>query len=278
MLEYIISGDNMKKLRDYEILNKQVFYRGWHILEYIDAYKNLSSLDMEAIKATIMDALVTSGSIDPKLEYLDFKNLSIVQNKTDDTYSYEKYPNISGIPLWMKEKFRTKCCYVTGGIPVSVYLSIPSCNRCVYDMNMAVSALFEDCTFYRVNYYSPTRLGEIATERPFIEVDMDGIPYLIDNLTRRIIKRSFFERNYGFDIEYAFTKKSLEGKKKEYYETETSDFINMLPYLSFQFWFKGDLRKNAEHVFEIEESKKYFKDAWEEYEQEIKESEKLFIK
>lgn len=49
-----------------------------------------------------MDALVSKKEIDPSLEFLDFDNLCITNSK-ENTYAYEKYPNISGIPLWMKE-------------------------------------------------------------------------------------------------------------------------------------------------------------------------------
>ena len=59
------------KLSDYEILNEQVFYRGWHILEYINSH-DLTELDIEAIKATIMDALVSNNDIDPMIEFLSF--------------------------------------------------------------------------------------------------------------------------------------------------------------------------------------------------------------
>lgn len=258
----------MKKLSDYEVLKTKVFYKKWHILDYIE-FKDLSELDVTAIKATIMDALVSEKCIDPTCEYLDFWNLCITKVKDERMYEFEKYPNICGIPLWMKEMFRTKSCTITGGVPVSVFLSIPSNNRCVYDMNTAVSALFDNCTFYRVSYNSPTRPGERAMDRPFIEIDIDGIDYLVDNLTGCIIRRDFFEENYGFDIDYSFTKQSLEGERKSYYDKSVCDYDNFATYISFYSGFYGVFTNNyacAEHSYELEESKKYFEQAWKEYE------------
>lgn len=269
----------MKKLKDFPILNESVFYKGWHILEYIEVHKELSELDKEAIKATIMDALVYSKEINPSLEYLDFDNLCITEEK-DNAYSYEKYPNICGIPLWMKEMFRTKSIYITGGLPVSIFLSIPTKSRCIYDMNTSVSAFFDDFTFYTVNYKSPTRPGEIALDRPFIEINIEGISYLIDNITRRIIRRDFFEKNYGFDIQYVTKKEDIIGDKKVIYDEHISRYINISPYLSCYYCFDANFRKKreaAEHDYEIEESKKYFPEAWKEYDSYIERMNKFEI-
>lgn len=268
----------MKKLSDFSILKEKVFYRGWHILEYIETHKELTELDKNAIKATIMEALVSSKEIDPSREYLNFDNLCITNDKKDDTYSYEKHPNISGIPLWMKELFRTKSIYITGGLPVSVFLSIPSKSRCIYDMNTSVSAFFEKCTFYTVNYKSPTRLGVIALDRPFVEIEIDGVLYLVDNITRRIIRRDFFERNYGFDIKNSISKEDITEDKKVIYDEHISKHINMSPYLSCYYCFSEDFRKSkeaAEHEYEIEMSKKYFPNAWEDYKRYMEEMNKL---
>lgn len=256
----------MKQLNEYDVLTKSVFYRGWHILEYIEKHE-LSSLDIEALKATIMDALVFHQAIDPDKEYLNFNDLSITSEK-EGNYAYEKYPNVSGIPLWMKELFRTKCVKISGSVPVSMFLTIPNKERCVYDLNTAVSTCFDDWTFYLVNYKSPTRLGEIAKERPFIEVNIDGIPYLIDNLTRRIFRRDFFERNYGFDIIDQTTKYDFDDEMKEHYKEDSSTITLMGPYLAVYFLFypyhqgKGEC---AEHHFEVEQSKEHFKEGWIDY-------------
>ena len=67
----------MKKLEEYEVL-KTVFYRGVSILEYIRLYPNLDDLDVEAIKATIMNALVDSNSIHPEREFLSLDSCAII--------------------------------------------------------------------------------------------------------------------------------------------------------------------------------------------------------
>lgn len=46
----------MTSLLDYDVITNKVFYKCWHILEYIDKHKkNMSELDKETIQATIMD-------------------------------------------------------------------------------------------------------------------------------------------------------------------------------------------------------------------------------
>lgn len=151
----------MKSLFDYEFLVNEVFYRCQPILKWIENNKNMSDLDKEAIQATIMDALVYKKLIDPTIESLDLDHLCIVNNL--EHYVYNKHPNISGIPQWMKEEFRKKCLTITGGIPISLFLAKPPSKfvrYCVYDPNTAVSAIFPDATFYNVFYNSPTRKKE----------------------------------------------------------------------------------------------------------------------
>ena len=171
--------------------------------------------------------------------------------------------------FWMKEKFRTKSIYITGGLPVSIFLAIPSKSRCIYDMNTAVSTFFDNWRFYQVNYSSPTRQGVNVLERPFIEIEIDGILYLVDNITRRIIRRDFFEKNYGFEITSFLEKEKMTSDKQEIYEESVAEYINMAPYLSCYYCFDDNFRKNAaaaEHYYEIEQSKLYFTDAWKDYE------------
>jgi len=269
------------KLSNYKILNEQVFYKGCHILEYISS-NNLTELDIEAIKATIMDALVSNNDIDPMTEFLDFENLCITNEKKGNIYSYEKYPNISGIPLWIKEKFRKKSCKASAGIPISIYLTIVSKNRCVYDMNTASSIVFDDWTSYIVDYDSPTRVGKRAIRRPFIEIYIDGIPYLLDNLTRRIIRRDFFEKNYGFDIKSCSSREKLSSERFKEYLKNFQDYTE-LGFLSFYFSFNETFKTRpdyAEVEFEIEKSKEYFEEAWEKFriEEEIMKREMAYQK
>lgn len=48
----------MTSLLDYDILTNEVFYRCWHILDYIAAHPDMPPLERESIEATIMEALV----------------------------------------------------------------------------------------------------------------------------------------------------------------------------------------------------------------------------
>ena len=48
----------MRELKEYPVLCDEVFYRGMHILDYLYTAKDISSLDIEAIKNTILSALV----------------------------------------------------------------------------------------------------------------------------------------------------------------------------------------------------------------------------
>lgn len=88
----------MKSLFEYDVLVNHTFYRSWHILEYIEKHPDMSELDREAIKATIMDALVYDGAIDPDWEYLDLDNLCISGDSAG--YEYDLHPNVAGIPMW----------------------------------------------------------------------------------------------------------------------------------------------------------------------------------
>lgn len=231
----------MKSLLDYEFLMHEVFYRCWPILEYIEKHPNMPELDKEAIKATIMDALVYKGLIDPGKKSLDLENMCIRDDL--DHYTYELHPNVCGIPQWMKESFRHKIIGISGSIPVSMFLSHPPdkiSRYCVYDPNTAVSSIFPDATFYEVFYTSPTRGIRIESKRPFVEVEIEGVLYLVDILTKRIFKSSFFKENYGFEIvserkissfDEEDTKKyqDLIGESKSFYGDYIPLFEPMIP-------------------------------------------------
>lgn len=214
----------MTSLLDYEFLMHDVFYRCWHILEYIEKHPGMPTLDREAIKATIMDALVYKDLIDPTKESLDLENMCIRDNL--DYYRYEKHPDVCGIPQWMKEAFRHKIIVISGSIPVSMFLSHPPdkiSRYCVYDPNTAVSSIFPDAIFYEVFYTSPTRGIRIESKRPFVEVEIDGIPYLVDILTKRIFKSSFFKETYGFEIVSEMQVSKFDEETKEKYQDLISE-------------------------------------------------------
>lgn len=258
----------MKNLLDYEVLVNEVFYKCWHILDYIEHHPDMQELDKQAIKATIMDALVSKKLIDPKTQSLDFDNLCIVDNL--EHYNYEKYPNISGIPLWMKEEFRKKSLYITGGIPISLFLAKPPSNTlryCVYDPNTAVSSIFKDATFYNSIYNSPTRGVRIEEVRPFVEVDLDGELYLVDTLTKRILKSSWFKETYNFEVKSEFTISKMAEEHLNHYKKEISDYKNLNTIIPFMLpLVESKSRELAEMEYELNQSKLYFNEEWERYE------------
>lgn len=258
----------MKSLFDYDSLLNEVFYKCWHILEYIEKNPNMSDLDKEAIQATIMDALVTRKQIDFNTQSLDLEHLCIVDNL--EYYTYEKHPNICGIPLWMKEEFRKKALHITGGSPISIFLAKPpskDLRYCVYDPNTAVSSIFKDATFYNAIYNSPTRGIRIEEKRPFVEVDIDGILYLVDTLTKRILKSSWFKDTYDFEILEQQTVSKLDKKRKSYYQEDICEWVNFSTTIPFMLLLlENDNPNLAEFKYEVEQSKKYFPDEWKKYE------------
>ena len=255
-------------LFDFDVLNNEVFYKCQHILSFIEKNNKLSKLDSMAIKATIMDALVTKKLIDPKKQSLDLDNLCIVDDL--DHYTYEEHPNICGIPLWMKEKFREKALLITGGLPISIFLSKPpseTVRYCVYDPNTAVSAIFDDATFYNATYTSPTRGITIEKSRPFVEVNINGENYLVDTLTKRILKSSWFKENYNFKEEFKQTISSLSRRKNKMYKEqiqEHNSLAEILPIMLLTLQYDDPF--HAEMKYEVEQSKQYHKKEWEKYE------------
>ncbi|MCH5166663.1 MAG: hypothetical protein J1F35_02100 [Erysipelotrichales bacterium] len=255
----------MKKLEEYELLVSDVFYRCYHILEYIKIKSPLTDLDKEAIMATIMTALVDKELIDPDRDSLDFDNLCIRENYPTGYY-YEKHPFVQGFPLWMKEQMRKSVVAISGSMPISVSLSIyaPGQTRCVYDMNTAVSTLFDDFTFYEVDYDSPTRPGKRAEDRPFLEVEIDGVEYLVDTLTKRLFRSDEFKRRYGFEIKDVVRKSEFNKEQRKIYEEQTTvvtDFHSFAIYLHST----EDMRRYselspfcAEHNYEIEKAKELY--------------------
>ena len=256
----------MKNLFEYDFLVNEVFYKCWPILTWIEKHSNMSELDRLAIQATIMDALVYKGLIDPNKQSLDLDQLRIVDNL--EYYKYEKYPNISGIPQWMKEEFRKKALYITGGLPISVFLSKPPSKvlrYCVYDPNTAVSSIFPDATFYNAIYDSPTREGVRLDEvRPFVEVLIDEEPYLVDTLTKRILKSSWFKSTYNFEVKSSKTISKMNQKDLKFYKDDVKEEINIwvLSILSFPFIEASNSVDISEMKYEIEKSKEYFPEEW----------------
>ena len=262
-------------LYDFEILNKEVFYKCQHILSFLEKNENLSELDRMAIKATIMDALVTKKLIDPNKQSLDLEHLCIVDDL--EHYTYEEHPNICGIPLWMKEKFRQKSIYISGGIPISIFLAKPpskTVRYCVYDPNTAVSSIFDDATFYNAIYTSPTRGITIEESRPFVEVNINGEDYLVDTLTKRILKSSWFKENFDFKEVSKQKISTLSKEKRKMYQEQIQENNNLGELLPITLMvLEFDDPQHAEMKYEVEQSKKYYKEEWEKSRQIEKEFE-----
>ena len=261
----------MKCLFDYDVLVEEVFYKCWHILEYLEKHSSLSELDKEAIKATIMDALVYKKLINPEKESLDLEHLCIRNDLNH--YTYKKNPNVCGIPLWMKEELRKKCLHITGGVPVSLFLAKPPSKisrYCVYDPNTAISSIFKDATFYDVFYQSPTRNVRIEEARPFVEVEIERELYLVDSLTKRIFKSSYFKENYGFEVVNQVRVSELKRKKKGLYQehiSERNSFGTTIPFYEMTISSIRDVPNQAEMIYEFHKCKEYYPQACEEAEE-----------
>lgn len=259
----------MTSLLEYDVLLTEVFYRCWHILEYIENHPDMDELEREAIKATIMDALVTRKLINPEHQSLDLDKLCIVDNL--EHYVYNPHPNICGIPLWMKEKFRTKAIKQSAGLPLSVYLSRPPSKyfrACVYDPNTAVSSIFDDATFYNCFYNSPTRGIRIESQRPFVEVEIDGVLYLVDTLTKRILKSSWFKENYDFESVGEYSISTMQNPRRQYYQEmveDSSDFAVLISMYMFNSSNGGP--QYAEMRYELEQTKINYPEQWEQHEE-----------
>ncbi len=213
----------MKKLEEYAALNDFVFYRHYHILEYIKLKEPLSSLDREALAATIMHALVDLHLIDKERETLDLDNLCIRDDGIG--YHYEEHPFAQGTPLWIKDQLRKKCLMITGGLPVTMKLSMlsPFQKTCVYDLNTAYSCTFSKFTFYEADYDSPTRPGVIAKDRPFLEVEIDGVKYLVDTLLDRLYLSEEFKKRYHMQIKSQFDSWNLNANQQNIYSSHVQE-------------------------------------------------------
>lgn len=265
----------MKSLFEFEVLINEVFYKGWHILEYIENNK-LTELDKEAIKATIMDALVTRNCINPETEFLNLEELSITSNNED--YHYNRTPNVCSIPLHIKDKLRKVCIKQSAGIPVTFFISKPPSKLsryCVYDPNYAVSSIFDEVSFIECIYDSPTRPGIRLTEsRPFIEVPINGELYLVDTITNRIFRSSWFRKTYNLETKDILRKSRFNKKQKKLYEDMTQEkysIAEIIPFYQLTFNLPYQPSDMAEMKYEFEQTKILYPQEWERFEKQDKE-------
>lgn len=258
----------MKRLDSYDVLNKEVFYRGMHILDYLYSDEKIELLDIEAVKATILSALVERNLIDPNREFLDLRTMSITESFYFGCEIYNPHPFVQCFPLWMKEELRKHSLNITGSIPVSVHASRPAggAHFCIYDANTAFSVLFDEFTFINADYDSPTRPKERVTNRPFLEADVDGVTYLFDLLTKRMFKKNDFMLKYNMKIRESLVKSQFNEQQKELYQRDTKEVTNGYDsYLSVTMPFLESMRefpKMQEFVYEIEKSKEYYPEAF----------------
>lgn len=259
----------MRSLYDYDILVRDVFYRSEHILSYIERHPNMSPLDIEALSNTILDALVATGSINPKAESLDLSEMAIVEDLNHITYN--PHPNVTSIPLSIKEAMRHKSLVITGSVPISFFYAKPAgpVSFCIYDMNTALSTLFPEFSFIDCNYDSPTRPGVRATKRPFLEVPINGELYLVDALTKRIFKSSWFKRVYNLEVIYEVKNTEFTAKQREIYAEQTQESDNYATLLIFSLPILESMpnyHKNEETNYEVEKSREFYPQAFAEVE------------
>ncbi len=254
----------MKSLLEYDIVVEELFYKGYRLLEYIELRK-LTELDKEAIKATIMDALVYKGYIKPEEEFLNLEELAITNNPND--YHYTKTPNVSCIPQHIKDLLRSKCVIQSTSIPVMLFIAKPPSKwvrYCVYDPNYAVSSVFSEATFIDCIYDSPTRTGvRLEETRPFVEVSINGELYLVDTITNRIFKSSWFKETYNMEIKHSLNTNSLTPDQQETYNemmVERNILAQMIPF--YNITAEIPTPEWAESKFELEYTKKTYPEEW----------------
>lgn len=271
----------MKELSSYRVLTEDVFYRGMHILDYLYTEEDISGLDIEAIKNTILTALVEKNEIDPNKEFLDLKRMIITDVFYFGCDIYNPKPFVQGFPLWMKEKLRSHSLKITGSLPVSVHAARPTSELgyCVYDANTAFSILFDDFAFLVADYNSPTRAKTRATDRPFLEATVNGTPYLFDILTKRMYDKKEFARIYDMEIKDYVRKSDFNVQQKQLYAEQTQeDDRNYGSFLALTYSLidaMKDVPGMQEYIHEIELSRKFFPKAFDDAEQFKQEVEQI---
>ncbi len=252
----------MRKLTDYDVLVNDAFYRSEHIFDYIENHKNMSELDREAIENTILDALVDEGLLDPTRESLDLANLVVCDDL--DHKVYEAKPRVTSIPLDIKRKMRSKAVQITGGIPISVFYAKPAGNVsfCIYDMNTALSSLFDNFSFVNCTYDSPTRPGVRSDDRPFLEVDYHDGRYYIDALTKRMFRKDWFDQEFNLEETSRVNSKEFNIEQRKIYAESITDYSSYAFYINLVKPMMDELGRSnpkfAESNYEFEKSKEYF--------------------
>ena len=266
-------------LFDIELLN-HIFYRSEYILKYIERRKEkLSLLDIEGLANTIINELVINNIMDPNTQSLDIIHMEIVDNLSH--ICYEKHPFIVGIPSTIKEHARNKILNITAGYPVSVYMSKPAgrIRYCIYDMNTALSSIFDEFSLVEAEYDSPTRIGERTESRPFLIINYNNYDYYVDLLTQRMFRKDLFDSTYNVKLSHVLNSKEFSDKQREIYEeqvresgpTNHSSLITM----TGGFEYIRDIPKMEEFNYEYELAKERYPEAFKEAEEMKKEIKRL---
>ena len=99
-----------------------------------------------------------------------------------------------------------------------------------------------------------------------MEVEINGELYLVDTITNRIFKSSFFKKHYDLEIVDSIRKKNFNRKQKELYAEQTKEHSALADIIAIY-----ELNKQiqapdlAEQNYELERSKEIYPEAWEEY-------------
>lgn len=225
----------------------------------------MSSLDKEAIQATIMESLFNAGLIDESTS-LDLDNQTI--SPSGNGYHYQEHPFVRAIPEWIYKELRNKTLVISASIPVSLFISMHTgVHRCVYDMNTAVSSIFDDFTFILANYDSPTRPGIKAEKRPFLEVDIHGERYLVDVLTHRIYLSEEFKKKFNMEILDSISKRDFDNERIDLYQRHTkhNDMLGDYLVISYPIIETFINKPNFEQYrYEFAKVKELYPEAWEE--------------
>ena len=253
----------MLKLKTIPLIKNDVFYRGYHVLDYIKLHPNMDELDKEALINTILDSLVSKEIINPNKQSLNIDNLCIEDNL--DYYKYQEQPFVTSIPITLKELYRNICIQISGGIPSSLALAKPASqvHFCIYDMNTIFSSIFDDFSFLVCDYDSPTRKGSIAIDRPFIMINYHNESYLVDTLTKRMFKAKEFIKRYNMVIKNEIKKSNFNKEQQQLYKEQTSSSNNITFLITFVSPMIDNMKNNpnmAEYVYEYEKVLEIYKE------------------
>ncbi len=254
----------MMELKAYPVIANGTFYKGVRILDYIENNK-LMGIDREAVAATIMDALVYNNIINKNMDSLDLKRFEIKKGSMVN-YTYHNNPLVVSIPQEFKAKFRRDAFYITGGLPMSIYLAKPASSTTlfsIHDMNVAISFYFTNPKFVEASYISPTRHVNVSN-REFVEANINEFDYVIDVLTKRMIRLDYFKEMYNYKENNSIALYDMNKNMYKKYEKNFQRKVNFKFFIALYNSIKDDniIPNSNEMFYEIARSKEYFPLEW----------------